>query len=345
MAVPPGSSLPASSPRASGTRSGAGWLAAVALAAAAFVPTSAHALFFELRQVEGNTILLLRDGRGGDECAPKVPRQQPFCGFAVGDSDHLRRVLRERPVHEVWLVSGGGVLGEGIGVGRAIREHALATGRLLTVRIPDGQRCVSACTVAFMGGVQRVKNPGATYEVHSGSVYMRLDAKADVWPDDDRTIPAAEAVREAERLLPRIAEAIWQRQLRSIAQLYDYFLDMHVNVPESRRRRTSDPRAIFQLVSTQARPPAFLTPEALAESARDVRTGGVPVLQQRLMAMERESVRAILEAIDRHRDAIGPMADRAYHNVRLMYDTSSIIDTAPLSDGTMREFFYLREYR
>jgi hypothetical protein len=45
--------------------------------------------------------------------------------------------------------SPGGNLGAGLQIGLAIRELGLAT------RVPDGKSCASACTYAFLGGVER----------------------------------------------------------------------------------------------------------------------------------------------------------------------------------------------
>jgi hypothetical protein len=62
---------------------------------------------------------------------------------------------------EVWLDSPGGNPFEGFKLGRLIRSLELAT------VVPEGAYCASACTMAFLGGVQRrIEGP---YLVHAAS--------------------------------------------------------------------------------------------------------------------------------------------------------------------------------
>lgn len=84
------------------------------------------------------------------------------------------------PDTRIFLNSLGGDLGAGMEVGRIIRDAHLNTGVARNTRDP-GQAggidlyansriypgyCVSACTLAFLGGVSRKVEPGATYAVH-----------------------------------------------------------------------------------------------------------------------------------------------------------------------------------
>jgi hypothetical protein len=77
------------------------------------------------------------------------------------DAARLRTVLREaKPIDNVILISGGGILDEAMAMGRMLREFGATT--LLR---EDGQ-CISACNFLFMGGAVRMVEPGAFFAVH-----------------------------------------------------------------------------------------------------------------------------------------------------------------------------------
>lgn len=69
-------------------------------------------------------------------------------------------------VDEVWLASPGGVVNEGLAIGRLLRRSGLI------VRISNGSACVSSCTLAFLGGAIRVVDPDAYYGVHMFSIFF-----------------------------------------------------------------------------------------------------------------------------------------------------------------------------
>lgn len=323
-------------------------IAVAAATAAMLVATSARALVFEPIERDGKSILLIRDGDSAkpQECAPRVRGVDPFCGFALGDGEALRELLRRRQFAEIWLASGGGVLIEGIAVGRAIREHSLASGRLIPVRIRDGHRCISSCTVAYLGGLERHKDPGGTYEVHSGSRYQGLTVQSQLpTVQRDRMIPATAVLADPEKLFIEVAKGTVVAAMGVIPQLVDYFLDMHVNVLESRARRSSNPRAILDMIASDFRDPAALADDVLTQAAAEIRVGGIAVLQKRLMDVERSTINEVIRVLDANRDKLGRFANRAIDNVRIMYGAASIVWTGPLPEETMREFHYLRRYQ
>lgn len=92
---------------------------------------------------------------------------------------------------EVWLDSPGGDPFEGFRLGSMIRALKLAT------VVPEGAYCGSACTMAFLGGVQRrIEGP---YLVHAASPSEQADDMAKVL--DDAQIFSAEYVNFARRMI------------------------------------------------------------------------------------------------------------------------------------------------
>src|SRR5215510_6557104 len=174
-------------------------------------PLAAEALKFEvLPTADNRQVLLIRDcgdlredyqfGSDGNvlrdksglplsKCAPwekgfEGPGKfdmppSPTPGTYDGDAATLRSYLQNpsQRFAQVWLVSGGGNLQQGVEIGRLLRAYRM------TVRVPDQKRleqatgrhavflgsvkqvrCVSSCTVAFMGGMFRYKDDDASYE-------------------------------------------------------------------------------------------------------------------------------------------------------------------------------------
>ena len=84
-----------------------------------------------------------------------------------GDGEKLRMAIAEcskqAPIGRVDFKSGGGSVSDGIEMAIAVREAAL------DARISAGSYCTSACTFAFLGGVNRVISPAASYNVHAFS--------------------------------------------------------------------------------------------------------------------------------------------------------------------------------
>ena len=70
---------------------------------------------------------------------------------------------------EVWLCSPGGNVEAGKKIGRGF------TSAKSTVRVPNGFRCVSACTIAHLGGYIRIIDKGANFVVHAMSAYLGND--------------------------------------------------------------------------------------------------------------------------------------------------------------------------
>ena len=100
-------------------------------------------------------------------------------GIGQGDAVRLGAALAAaKPVAEVQFNSPGGLLEEGMNIGRLIRRNMLAT------RVVNGTICMSACNFAFMGGVVRTVEPGARFGVH-----MFRDQSAQLLVGDLRNPP------------------------------------------------------------------------------------------------------------------------------------------------------------
>jgi hypothetical protein len=82
-------------------------------------------------------------------------------GIDSGDSQRFRAAVDQaKPVEEVVLYSPGGVLEEGLQIGRIMRSQRLST------HVQSGMKCISACNFMFMGGVLRSIDPGGVFGVH-----------------------------------------------------------------------------------------------------------------------------------------------------------------------------------
>lgn len=136
-------------------------LAGAALGARA---AEANAERFPCRQLkEGGWAVLAHNGIQG-EVRYRDGRVEP------GDGELLKRAInackRNGPVRLVDFSSPGGSVDEGIKMALNIREAGLDT------QISPGSYCTSACTFAFLGGLNRSISATASYNVHAFSRFM-----------------------------------------------------------------------------------------------------------------------------------------------------------------------------
>lgn len=90
--------------------------------------------------------------------------------FGDSAANNVRWSIRQTNSYdEVWLCSPGGSVKQGMDIGRELSAARA------TVRVPQGFRCVSACTIAFLGGFVRIIEPDSQYIVHASSAYLDLD--------------------------------------------------------------------------------------------------------------------------------------------------------------------------
>ena len=82
--------------------------------------------------------------------------------YGVGSAEAVRRALdQNRGIREVVLAGPGGRASVGFDIYRMIQQRRLAT------RVEGG--CASACTIAFLGGVERSISPGGRLGFHRAS--------------------------------------------------------------------------------------------------------------------------------------------------------------------------------
>jgi hypothetical protein len=274
-------------------------------------------------------------------------------GYA-GDDATLRGLLRSRKYREAWLYSGGGNLDQGVRIGRTFREFGMTvrvpnTSRVLQALQRSGKpwperagpppliRCVSACTVAFMGGMFRYLDDGAAYEVHSGSAYTSM--RPEVLTE----------LRKDPRLLRAIANNEQQDAFYWAIRLLGLFQNTLLQtLPPDRRPGCSGRPALPQ--------PWCEQDEALRQWVRQIRsdysdaqfqadierlrTEGPASLQDILMRIERESMRNVIAYLEERIQTLGPRAGPALRMVDVMYEVS-IKETDILSRETMYRMGYL----
>lgn len=80
--------------------------------------------------------------------------------FTQGDTNEFIKQILENNVHTVEFDSTGGNFMASIRIGKFIREQQLNT------FIPKNKKCSSACTYAFMGGVERTIDKDAKFAMH-----------------------------------------------------------------------------------------------------------------------------------------------------------------------------------
>jgi hypothetical protein len=126
-------------------------------------------------------------------------------GITFGVTDEVKNLLDAAPnVREIHLSSPGGRVGEAHKLRALIRERGLVT--------YVGSICASACTIAFMGGVQRYLAPGAKLGFHRGSFAGASARELDQENDAQRRwlISIGVPVTFADRAYSTQSSSIWE---------------------------------------------------------------------------------------------------------------------------------------
>lgn len=132
-------------------------------------------------------------------------------------------------IHEIWFNSPGGDSEEGQVMGRVIRGLGVPT------RIRSGAFCVSACSVAFLGGVFRTVEAGGVYTVHMFSNFSGYES--------------SQALQNTVKQL----QGLEQDAAQSAAERYQYLLEMGISPQVAKhgfsvrnRAASCPPRAVLQ---------------------------------------------------------------------------------------------------
>lgn len=245
--------------------------------------------------------------------------------FFEGDSGRLRAALYSRKAagrlpDEVWLYSGGGDLNEGILIARLLRQFQL------TVRVRAGTACISACTVAFMGGLFRFIDPGATYEVHSasrysGSVDPKLAAALASQPQAFQKLAHRQYV--SARYTGRRLFALFQRTLL---------------LPLGRENSVQENDQYFERWALAAPSPHWY--RSAAQDAARLGLEGQAALQDILMRIERDAMAQTVADLRAMLPSLGRRAEPALRMLEAMYLTS-IKETAILNPETLLRMGYV----
>jgi len=128
----------------------------------------------------------------------------------AGESRRLKAQVQQAiaapgGIYEIWLNSPGGDSEEGQAMGRVIRGLGVPT------RIRSGMFCVSACSVAFLGGVFRTVEAGGAYTVHMFSNFSAYES------------------HQALQSTVKDLQSLEQDSAQYAAERYQYLLEMGIS--------------------------------------------------------------------------------------------------------------------
>ncbi|TKB79097.1 MAG: hypothetical protein E8D42_06755 [Nitrospira sp.] len=91
--------------------------------------------------------------------------------FKFGDDGLFKQALRScreryKAIDRIEFKSGGGNVKAAFGIAEEIAKHGFRT------HVSAGSYCISACTLAFLGGIRRTIDPNGSYEVHGFSSHQ-----------------------------------------------------------------------------------------------------------------------------------------------------------------------------
>ena len=301
-------------------------VAAAILCSMLFWHPDCHALKF--RPIRDGTVLLIYDcgtigldGETSDSCAP---HERSFSGPTrykngttyAGDADVLDRTLRSSTFSKIFLASGGGNLGEGVKVGEVLRRHNAY------VVVPKGAKCVSACTVAFLGGRIRDVEMGGSYEVHAYSALLNASA------EDLLKYANAEGEFAFDEFVKSRVQAgrVWAHRLTIYAQ------KMIGGVPQVNE--------IDELVGTSPDyREKYHASGAFRVDLERIRREGPSTAQEIMMRIERDTFSSTMNHFKANASKIGARGENAIGMLEIMF-SSRITGTAALDENTLRERGY-----
>lgn len=304
------------------------WSAATAAVMVAGLLWAPQAQALKFRVIRGGEALLVYDcgrlGFEGETAASCAPHERQFSGPTryensssyAGDAQVLERMLRGGSYRQVLLASGGGNLDQGVKVGELLRQFNAY------VVVPKGASCVSACTVAFLGGLIREVEPGGSYQVHAYSSLM--DASKEFLGD----FASAEGEFALDDFVKRSARsgAVWAQRLLLYAQ----------QMIGGRPRPAAIDALNESLPNFRAE---YMASGAFKRDLERMRQEGPAVAQEVLMRIERTGFETALNHYKRHQASLGLRAEHAIRILELMF-SSRITGTATLDADTLKEMGY-----
>ena len=278
------------------------------------IGSSVKALMFESAKLsDGRTVLLLHDCSDRNK---KNSCKKYMTMFYRGDADRLSAHLSSHRYDEIWLWSGGGNLDEGVKVGEVLRRFQA------TVRVPNGKYCISACTVAFMGGLFRFVDKEATYEVHAYSRYS-----GELRPKIRRLL-----LSDPEGTLYKIARDEYADARNWAIRLMAHF---QIGV------RGKPDYAKLQAWKSKPRGRApYLSSARFKRDVERLRNEGVAAAQEILMRIERDAMQQAIDELREHESELGSRAVYGLDMLQAMF-TSRITLTASLSQETLLKMGYI----
>ena len=275
--------------------------------------------------------------------------------FSEDDEKRLQTAWTGQ-IQEVWLISGGGDLDTGIAMAQVFRSRGA------TVRVPSNARllragyhllfdrnCISACTVAFMGGQFRFIDPDATYEVHAGSSVSWNDL------DDKDLLQYIRGIMTDTRTkgLRAVASNRTRKDRQYARDIFTVFQEslwlpvQDESTAAGRLKRQNDQRQRDGTLASWVRDglDRGYTYDA-AQLTRDqklLELEGDAALQDILMRIERDSMDQAIRDLRSMLPLLGPRADAALAMLTAMYDTSSIKETNRIPRETLLKMGYVTE--
>ncbi len=311
--------------------------------------TRGHGLKFRIVGKDNNKVLLLTDCPWAEQQGTKCSRYETHFAVAAkgyeGDPALFRRALRQSGIREIWIISGGGQVQAAIEMARDLRHSGLP------VRVPNAKEvglpvkvhpwCVSSCTVFFMGGVLRYIDQGATYQVHSASLWQtEVDWHDDATPAQPPTVEAeiGEIASSPEKALRVFAQAE-QKEARVMALQMLRLFQNTLLIPTRRAPVSEDEDEITAEATAQLPALEYLTSRKEQQDEQRIRAEGRAAVQDIMMRVEREQMAAAIRWLEGRSD-LGYRADSALEMLRMMY-MESIRETSTLSESELERRGYV----
>ncbi|WP_342149742.1 hypothetical protein [Methylorubrum sp. SB2] len=179
-----------------------------------------------------------------------------------GVAERLARLLDASPqVERIHLTSEGGLVDEGAAIGALVARRGLVT------YVPD--YCVSACTLAFVRGRERLVLPGSRLGFHAPyeSGPFGIEIEADSAPEraaylaaglEPSFVDAALRVRPDELMIPDAARLVTARVATGVVDAYRFPDSTLDDGPDAEHARSVILRDVLVLASLETKAPAVI---------------------------------------------------------------------------------------